>query len=66
MRPPIDEVSDEDGLSTSVSPRTARVLVAKTPQQCLESLRLSVDVADDVKGHVQYDAPDSSVETISP
>ena len=44
----IDKVSDEDRLSSRVAPGTGGVAIAKLAEQCLQLVRLPVDVPDDV------------------
>ena len=47
----VDKVSDEDRLSLGVTPGASRVAIAERSEQCLQLVRLPVDVPDDVIGH---------------
>ena len=50
-RTAIHEIANEDYLALLMPPGAGPVTIAERAEQCLELVRLPVDVADDVVGH---------------
>jgi hypothetical protein len=51
MRPPIDQVADENCAPLGMLPSAGSVMVTHLLQQCLQPVRMAVDVADYVEGY---------------